>query len=151
MHEPRRDFHQRLKYESSFMQARVRQPEKFCVALDVAIDQQVEIDCAWAILHLPRAAKRKLDAQQTRHRLFRSRQRISNLHNHVEIRRLFDVADWFGFVNGRHATHAQRGLHHSTQRQQKISRAVAEVRSQGDVSFGRVIAVREHRGGAMLH
>ena len=94
-----RDLYQRFEYEPSQMQSRMRQSEKLCIAFNLAVQKQIEIDCAGAIFDITRAPKQKFDPQQTRHHLFWRRQRISGLNHHVEKWRLFNLAHRRGLID----------------------------------------------------
>src|SRR5437868_3472395 len=104
----RRDFDQRLEHKSPLMQTRMRQHQELSPALDVAVHQEIQIDRAWAILQVANAAEQIFDSQQAGHYLFRRRQRVSNLYNHIQVGWLLDFADWLSLINRRDATDAHR-------------------------------------------
>src|SRR5881275_2941860 len=99
MDQVRRNFHQRLEHKAPFMQTRMRQHQKLCIALDLTIEQQIEIDRAWAILSFSRAAEEKFDSQQPRHHLFRRRQRIPDFSDHIKKRWLLNFAERLSLID----------------------------------------------------
>ena len=139
----RRNLNQRLKDKAALVQTRMRQYQKFRVALDIAVEQQIEIDRAWAVLGVSDSPQQKLNSQKSRHHLLRSRQRISRLDHHVQEGRLLDLANRLGFVDRRDAADANSRFHHPAHCEQEIPRPVAEIGSQPDVGFG-VVITRKH-------
>ena len=100
MNQMRRHLYQRFEYEPSQVQSRMRQSEKLCITFNLAVQKEIEIDCARAIFDITRAPEQKFDPQQTRHHLLWRRQRISDLNHHVEKGRLFNLAHRRGLIDG---------------------------------------------------
>lgn len=100
MDESRRDFSEGDEDEAAQVQARMREGEKFCGALFVAVNEKVEINRARAARDVAATAKRVLDAEQPREELFGGKDVCAfELSDHVEKGGLFKEIYRLGFVN----------------------------------------------------
>ena len=62
MPDMRRNFRQGLEHKSALVQTWVRQHEELCMAFNVAVKEQVEIDCARSIFDVSDAPQRKFNS-----------------------------------------------------------------------------------------
>ncbi len=134
MDEVRNQFIERHENEAALVQPRMRQREKLGFTTFIFANQQVEIDGARTHVNVARPSQRVLDSQQSRQYLFgRRKRRTAQLGYHVQKLRLVLVFDRLCFVDVREANHVESRIEHSAHREQQVSGAVAEVRTESDV------------------
>jgi hypothetical protein len=100
MEELRGEFGEGDEDEAAQVQARVREREKFCGALFVAVEQEVQINRAWSAWDVASAAQRVFDAEESGEELFGGKDvRAFEFGNHVEEGGLVNEVYRLGFVN----------------------------------------------------